>query len=136
MVKSTILYLGGLRCEAQHEPSKIKILTDAPVDNQGKGESFSPTDLVGVALGTCILTTIAIVAERDKITFANAAAEVTKEMIATPRRRIGRLNVTLRLPSAIPQDYRKKLEHVAHTCPVHQSLSPDIDMKIEFVYQD
>jgi putative redox protein len=136
MVKSTILYTGDLRCEAQHEPSKTKMVTDAPVDNQGKGESFSPTDLVGVALGSCILTTLAIVTARDQISFTHASAEVTKEMVATPRRRIGRLAVTLRLPAGIPHDYRKKLEHIAYTCPVHQSISSEIDMPIEFIYPD
>src|ERR1700689_1455565 len=86
MVKSNTVYSGGLHCEITHEPSRSKIETDAPKDNLGKGERFSPTDLVGAALGSCILTTMAIVAERDGISINGVTASVEKEMIVKPRR--------------------------------------------------
>lgn len=134
MVKSTAIYQGELHCEATHGPSGKVIETDAPVDNKGRGEAFSPTDLVGTALATCILTTMAIVAERDGVEFKNAKAEVEKHMTEVPKRRIGELRLKITLPSSIPQDYRKKIEHIAHACPVHRSLHPDVQVPVEFVY--
>lgn len=134
MVKSNAVYLGELHCEATHGPSKKMIETDAPVDNNGRGEAFSPTDLVGAALSTCILTTMAIVAQRDGVDFKNAKAEVEKHMVDTPKRRIGKLVLKITLPASIPQDYRKKIEHIAHACPVHRSLHPDIEIPVEFTY--
>src|SRR5580658_28180 len=110
MVKTLVVYTGQKHCELTHEPSHSQIETDAPKDNQGKGERFSPTDLVGAALGSCILTTIAIVAARDQVPFEGAQAEVEKEMVSNPRR-IGSLKVKLLLPKAIPAEYRAKLEH-------------------------
>lgn len=133
MVKSTTVYKGQLHCELTHGPSGSMIETDAPKDNNGKGERFSPTDLVGAALASCILTTMAIVADRDKVSFLNARAEVEKEMSANPRT-IAALRVTVTLPKSIPEDYRKKLEHIAHTCPVHRSLRADLDAPIKFIY--
>lgn len=135
MVKSTAIYQGELHCEATHGPSKKVIETDAPTDNKGRGEAFSPTDLVGAALSTCILTTMAIVAERDGVEFKSARAEVEKTMVDTPKRRIGKLALKITLPQSIPLDYRKKLEHIAHACPVHRSLHPDIDVPVEFIYE-
>lgn len=134
MVKSTAIYLGHLHCELTHGPSQSKIETDAPKDNNGRGEKFSPTDLVGAALTSCILTTMAMVAERDGHSLLNAKGEVEKEMNASPRK-IASLRVTLTLPKSIPEDYRKKLEHIAHTCPVHRSLSPDVQIPLTFIYQ-
>ena len=90
MVKMTAIYTGEKHCNATHEPSKTTLATDAPKDNQGRGESFSPTDLVATALGTCILTTMAIVAERDGISMINARMSVEKEMSAN---QIGRAHV-------------------------------------------
>ena len=133
MVKSYANYTGEKHCELTHEPSGARIETDAPKDNAGRGEAFSPTDLVGAALSSCILTTMAIVAERDGVAFAGAKAEVEKEMSANPRR-IARLGVKVTLPKALPEDYRRKLEHVAHTCPVHRSLHPDVQLPITFEY--
>lgn len=133
MVKMSIVYQGQLHCELTHEPSQSKIETDAPKDNQGKGERFSPTDLVGAALGSCILTTIAIVAERDGISIEGATAQVEKEMIAKPRR-IGSLTVSVRLPAALTANQRRKLEETAHHCPVHKSIHPDVQMPITFTY--
>ena len=134
MVKSTAIYQGELHCEVTHGPTGKKIETDAPADNKGKGEAFSPTDLVGAALSTCILTTMAIVAERDGVEFRNAKCDVEKEMTDVPKRRIGAFRLKITLPNSIPQDYRKKIEHIAHACPVHRSLHPDIQVPVEFVY--
>jgi putative redox protein len=128
-------YLGSLRCEATHGPSKSTLLTDAPTDNMGKGEQFSPTDLVATALGTCIVTTIAIVAKRRNIDLGAARFHVEKHMITEPARRIGRLPVTITLPALLDAETRTVLERAAHGCPVHKSLHPDIDAPILFVYE-
>lgn len=133
MVEMTGRYLGEKRCEATHGPSQSKIATDAPKDNNGRGEAFSPTDLVGTALATCILTTMAIVAERDGFDLRGSHYRVTKEMNPNPRK-IAVLSVTLHLPSSFAPEYRKKLEHIALTCPVHRSLHPDVQMPIEFLW--
>lgn len=135
MVKSTAIYLGDLHCESTHAPSGKTIETDAPVDNKGKGQAFSPTDLVGAALSTCILTTMAIVAERDGVEFKNAKAEIEKHMVDSPKRMIGKFVLKITLPKSIPQDYRAKIEHIAHACPVHRSLHPSINVPVEFVYE-
>jgi uncharacterized OsmC-like protein len=133
MVKSEAIYVGNLHCELMHGPSGSKIETDAPKDNNGRGEKYSPTDLVGAALISCILTTMAMVAERDQMPIKGARGEVEKEMSANPRK-IAALRVKITLSKAIPEDYRGKLEHIAHTCPVHRSLNPDIQAPITFVY--
>jgi putative redox protein len=127
-------YVGDLRCEATHKPSASTIRTDAPADNMGKGEAFSPTDLVATALGTCIVTIIAIVAQRRGLDIAGTSFGVEKHMATSPTRRIGRLPVTVRLPATLSAEDRTILEHAAHTCPVHKSLHPDIDAPISFVY--
>ncbi|MFM8270399.1 MAG: OsmC family protein [Pseudomonadota bacterium] len=134
MVKMQTTYSGGLHCELIHESSSSQIETDAPKDNLGKGERFSPTDLVGAALSSCILTTMAIVAERDGISLIGAKAEVVKEMITTPSRRIGSLNVRVQMPSTVPEADREKLERAAHACPVKKSIHPDIHADISFQY--
>lgn len=136
MVKMTAHYQGGLHCELRHESSGSRIETDAPKDNMGKGERFSPTDLVGAALASCALTTMAIVAERDGVSLVGAHAEVEKHMIAQPIRRIGALPLLITLPPGIPMDYRPKLERVALQCPVHHSLHPEVEAKIRFIYLD
>ena len=133
MVKMQATYLGEKHCKIEHEPSKTILETDAPKDNQGRGESFSPTDLVGAALGTCILTTIAIVAERDGVDVLNSKMYVEKEMSANPRK-IKSLKTVIELSASLPEDYRVKLEKTAHSCPVKLSLHPDVNMPIEFRY--
>lgn len=135
MVVITGTYTGDLRCEAVHGPSGTKIVTDAPVDNMGRGEAFSPTDLVATALGTCIVTTMAIVATRRGIDFSSATFRVEKHMALDPLRRIGRLPVTIRMSAAISEENRAVLERAAHTCPVHKSLHPDVEAPISFVYE-
>lgn len=133
MVEMTGIYRGEKHCDLTHSPSGSVISTDAPKDNNGRGEAFSPTDLMGAALGSCILTTIAIVAERDGKDVKGSSFTVTKEMNPNPRK-IASLKVELKLPAAIPQDYRSKLEHIAMTCPVHRSIHPDVLMPISFDY--
>lgn len=134
-----LVYEGHLRCAATHGPSGAALTTDAPVDNQGKGESFSPTDLVATALGACVMTIMGIVAERNQIDLTGTRIHVSKEMIQQPIRRIGRLPVTVTIPgdkaAKVAAVDRTKLETAARHCPVHQSLHPDIDSPIEFVWQ-
>ena|SRR5687768_3936950 len=134
MTQVTVRYLGDLHCEATHGPSKATLITDAPVDNQGKGEAFSPTDLVGTALGTCIVTIMGIMARRHNWDLSGTTATVTKEMATAPLRRIARLAVDIHVPHDLPPDVRQRLEAGAHTCPVHQSLHPDIDAPLRFSY--
>ena len=134
MVRIDVAYQGGLRCEAAHGPSGQTLITDAPVDNHGKGESFSPTDLVATALGTCIATIMGIVAEQDKIDLTGLRITVQKEMSAEPPRRIARLVTRIEMPKGLTEQQRAKLEKTAHTCPVHQTLQGKVDMPVEFVY--
>ncbi len=133
MVKSTALYQGKKHCELTHEPSGSKIETDAPKDNNGLGERFSPTDLMGAALASCALTTMAIFAERDGLSIEGAKAEVTKEMTDKPRK-IASLTLNITLPASLPEHERSKLEQIAQTCPVHRSLHPDVKIPMSFKY--
>jgi len=137
-VEIDLVYEGQLRCRATHGPSQSQLLTDAPVDNHGKGESFSPTDLVATALGACMTTLMGIVADRDKLDITGTTVHVVKEMIQEPVRRIGTLKVTIRVPAAkaalLSAEDRKKLETAAMHCPVHKSLHPDVRTPIEFRY--
>ena len=135
MVEISAIYKGDKNCELTHGPSGAKISTDAPRDNNGLGRMFSPTDLVGAALISCVLTTMAIVAERDGIEFTNATGKITKEMQPNPRR-IASLGMTIHMPAGLDASARKKLEHSAHACPVHKSLHPDTKIPIEFIYPD
>ncbi|HEX6885385.1 MAG TPA: OsmC family protein [Planctomycetota bacterium] len=132
MVTITMTYEGDLRTQATHGPSQTKLVTDAPVDNQGKGASFSPTDLVATALGTCMLTTMGIVAKRHGWALEGASATVEKHMVADPERRIGKLSVHLRLPGHLGEKERTILERTALTCPVHRSLSPKTEIPVSF----
>lgn len=132
MVKIHADYRGTLRCEAQHEPSSCKLITDAPVDNCGKGESFSPTDLVATALGTCMLTILGVVCDRRGWKLERASADVEKHMIADPIRRIERLEAVVRIAGDFDAPAREALEEAAVTCPVHKSVSPGIDIQVSF----
>ncbi len=134
MVAIQFEYQGDLHCRAIHGPSGSELNTDAPKDNQGRGESFSPTDLVATALGACMLTVMGIAARTLNIDIAGATATVEKEMTAAPPRRIERLTVRIRVPQSISAENRQKLERAAHTCPVHKSLHPDIQTPIEFTW--
>ncbi len=130
MVTTHIRYTGDLHCDAVHDTSGATLSTDAPVDNQGRGESFSPTDLVGVALGSCILTTMAIKAKSMGTDLGPATARVEKEMATTSPRRIARLAVHINVAQDFNEDDRKRLDAAAHACPVHKSLHPDVAMPI------
>ena len=132
MVQINIVYQGELRCEAVHEQSGTVLVTDAPKDNQGKGESFSPTDLVATALGSCILTVMGIAARTMQINLQGTKVSVSKEMVVKPVRRIGKLAVVVDVPLKLDEAQQQKLIDIAHTCPVHQSLHPDVQMPIEF----
>jgi putative redox protein len=135
-VQIDILYQGGLRCAAVHGPSKRTLETDAPVDNGGKGAAFSPTDLVATALGACMATIMGIVAQRHQLDIEGLKVQVSKEMVADPVRRIGALNTRLLFPPG--KGYsgadRARLEAAARTCPVKQSLHPEVKVTLEFVY--
>jgi putative redox protein len=133
MVTITASYEGDLCCTAVHGPSGAKLQTDAPKDNEGLGRFFSPTDLVATALGTCILTTMGIVARRHGIELKGARAKVEKHMQSSPRR-IARLPVELHVPGTFTPEQKKLLETTAHTCPVHKSLHPDIDATITITW--
>jgi putative redox protein len=131
---ATARYEGQLRTEATHVASGTIIQTDAPVDNHGRGEAFSPTDLVGTALGTCILTTMAIVAERHQIDLKGSTVSVKKMMSQDAPRRIAQLDVDLQLPASLSAADRALMERTAHTCPVALSLNPEIRQEVRFVY--
>src|SRR4051812_18212983 len=136
MVDIYIRYEGGLHCAAKHGPSGASLATDAPVDNHGRGESFSPTDLVATALGACMLTIMGIFAQRHSIDLNGTAVSVQKEMTNVPVRRIARLTTEIRVPLPSNHPHREALERAALTCPVHQSLHPDVEKPVRFVWQD
>lgn len=131
---ATARYEGHLRTEATHTASGTVIQTDAPVDNHGRGEAFSPTDLVGTALGTCILTTMAIVAERHQLDLVGSSFKMEKIMSSDAPRRIAQLTVELHLPASLGEHDRALMERTAHTCPVALSLNPEIKQEVRFVY--
>jgi putative redox protein len=133
MVTITVAYNGDLHCEAVHGPSSTTLATDAPLDNGGRAESFSPTDLVATALGTCMLTVMGLKARALEVDIAGASATIEKEMTGAPRR-IGKLTATVRMPRDLPQDIRRQLEQAAITCPVYQSLSEKTEKDVRFVW--
>lgn len=136
MVNMHISYDGQLRCTATHEPSGARINTDAPRDNHGRGEAFSPTDLVGAALASCMLTTMAIVAERKGIDLRGTTVTVGKEMATDPFRRISRLPVSFSSPFRPTEEQRQLLENTAHSCPVHRALDGKVEMPVVFKWGD
>jgi putative redox protein len=135
MVRMKGTYQGDLHTELVHEDSGARVETDAPKDNEGRGERFSPTDLVGAALASCMLTVMGIVARRHGWEMKGATAEVEKEMVAQPLRRIGRLGVRIAMPSGIAREARPVLERAALTCPVSQSVHPDVRVDVRFDWQ-
>lgn len=128
-------YEGNLKVRLTHVPSGTQIVTAAPVDNQGDGSSFSPTDLCATALGTCMVTVMGIFAREAGIPFADVSFSLEKHMRADPRR-IDRIPVTVHMPARLTPQQRRKLERVALGCPVYRSLNPDIEKPITFVYPD
>ena len=137
MVTSNVIYQGDLRTKATHLQSGNIILTDAPKDNHGKGEAFSPTDLVATALASCMLSVMGIVAKKEGITSIDGTTvEVTKVMLTEPRR-IGEIHVAITFPNNHYSDKEKKMyEHAALTCPVAKSLHPELKQVILFNWQD
>jgi putative redox protein len=136
MVPQSTIYLGELRCKATHGPSKVELVTDAPTDNQGRGESFSPTDIIVTAMVTCQLTTMGMVARRDHVNLNGTKVCAEKHMSAEGPRRIARMVIRMDYPAGIPHDYRAKLEDIARTCPVARSIHPDIRIDQTFSYPD
>lgn len=131
MVEIEVVYEGELHTSNRHGPSGAELATDAPVDNHGKGEAFAPTDLVATGLATCMLTVMGILAQRSGWRMEGTRARVEKHMASEPLRRIGRLVVELSFPAGIPAEAREPLEQAARTCPVKQSLHPDIEIELK-----
>lgn len=128
---SKVTYTGSLRTKCVHLRSGNDFITDAPVDNNGLGQAFSPTDTVATGLASCMLTVMGIKANGLELDLTDATAEVTKHMASDPRR-ISKIEVKLSLPGSVSDKNRKILEHTANTCPVHQSLHPGIEKVISF----
>lgn len=130
---SQIIYKGALRTEAKHLQSGTVIETDAPVDNQGKGERFSPTDLLATSLGNCMLTIMGIKARDMNVNLDGTIVDITKIMKAEPRR-VGGIKVVFHFPESLQVDDKQKkiLENAAHTCPVAKSIHPDIEQEVTF----
>jgi putative redox protein len=139
-VEMEVLFRGGLRCEAVHGPSNVSLCTDAPRDNQGEGTSFSPTDLVGAALGTCMVTIMAIAARQHALDIEGTTVKVSKEMVAQPLRRIGRLVTEIHIPARqaarLDLHARQLLVAAAETCPVKASLHPAVECVLTFVFEE
>ncbi|MBW7848458.1 MAG: OsmC family protein [Bacteroidales bacterium] len=136
MANFEIIYTTGLRTEMTHLASGTKVLTDAPIDNQGKGELFSPTDLASASLASCMLTIMGIAAREHGFNIDGTKALVTKEMKSEPRR-IGRIIVELYFPhNTYSQKQKKILEHISKTCPVALSLHPDLKQEVKLIYLD
>lgn len=128
-------YTGDLKMELRHGPSGQPLTTSAPRDNLGDGSSYSPTDLLAASLGSCMVTTMAIVARRENIPFERAEFVLEKHMTAAPPRRVDALPVTIRLPASLSPEQREKLEAAARGCPVHRSLLPEIQRDVQFIYE-
>ena len=127
-------YLGDLHVRAVHGPSGHVIVTDAPVDNQGKGEGFSPTDLAATAMATCFLTILGIHARNTGLDLRGARASVAKHMTTTPPRRIAKLEATIHMPAGVAEDLRERLIRAANACPVKQSLHPDVEIALVWIW--
>jgi putative redox protein len=136
MVRIDVEYQGDLRCAARHVPSGRELVTDAPTDNHGKGESFSPTDLVATALATCMATIMGIFAQRHEIDLGGMKLSVTKEMTASAPRRIARLAVDIWVPCPANHPHKESLERAALACPVHHSLHPEVAKPVVFHWQE
>ncbi|MFM2171489.1 MAG: hypothetical protein RI957_1718 [Verrucomicrobiota bacterium] len=134
MVEIRIDYEGQLHCSALHVPSGNTLVTDAPVDNNGRGEAFSPTDLVASALGACMATVMGIVAQRKEIDLAGMKIIVHKHMSADAPRRIVSLPVAITMPIAADHPALPLLQAAIHGCPVHNSLHPDIQVDITWSF--
>ncbi len=132
---SKVEYLGDLRTQNTHLSSGDSYRTDAPTDNHGKGEAFSPTDTVATALGNCILTTLGIKLGAEDLQLVGATVDITKTMAAHPRR-ISKIDALVHFPKDYDQKTKRILEHTARHCPVINSLHPDIELNISFTYKN
>jgi len=137
MVEISLRYDGNFRCESVHGPSGAKLPTDAPKDNLGQGEAFSPTDLTATSLPACMLTTMAILAEKNAWTvdLSGVTAKVRKHMTAEPPRRIAKLEVDVFLPLPATHPDRDAVEHAGLTCPVYLSLHPEVAKAVVFHWE-
>ncbi len=136
MVTIHVSYGGELRCTATHTPSTATLQTDAPKDNQGRGETFSPTDLVATALATCAMTIMGIAARREGFSIDGSSCHIEKHMTADPPRRIGSLPLHFKINANLDATQRKALEDAARSCPVALSIHPEIDAPVTFSYPD
>lgn len=136
MVEINTTYEGGLHCRAVHKPSGKSFETDAPVDNKGKGENFSPTDLLAASLAVCYLTTMGISAQERGIDMKGTTCRIEKHMSTDPPRRVAKLVAEIIFPAGIPFDKRGILEAVALHCPVAKSIHPDIDVDLNLHFPD
>ncbi len=136
MVEINVEYEGNLRCRAIHGPSGCELSTDAPKDNEGLGQSFSPTDLVATALGSCVATIMGIYARRHDLDLTGVKVHVEKHMSADMPRRIVRLPVTIHVPIQLSDRHKTAMENAAGHCPVHQSIRADIDAPLVFKYAE
>ena len=132
---ASIIYSGDLRCQATHLQSGTEIQTDAPSDNQGKGQRFSPTDLTCVSLATCMITTMAIKSTGMDVDLKGTTIEVTKHMLSDPRR-IGKIELLVKFASSDKpsEKDREYLEMIGNTCPVAKSIHPDIEVRTEYIW--
>ncbi len=135
MVEIKLSYEGDLHCSATHGPSGNTLVTDAPLDNNGLGQAFSPTDLLATALGSCMATVIGILARRREIAVEGMVVTVRKFMSEDPPRRVKRLELDLTIPLPASHPDRKLLENAAHGCPVHHSIHPDIEVVMNWIWQ-
>ncbi|MEB3200053.1 MAG: OsmC family protein [Synechococcaceae cyanobacterium] len=133
MTTITSRYLGQLRCSSVHGPSGSELLTDAPADNQGRGEAFSPTDLLATALGTCVLTILGIVAERHGLTLEDSEVRVEKTMTTTAPRRVALLEAWITLPAGLRADEFELLRRAGEACPVKVSLEGSVPMQLHWL---
>ena len=136
MVEIKLTYEGDLHCSATHTPSGNTLVTDAPLDNNGRGQAFSPTDLLATALGSCMATVIGILARRKEIAVEGMAVTVRKFMSDDQPRRVKRLELDLKMPLPASHPDRKLLESAARGCPVHHSIHPDIEVVMNWIWRE
>ncbi len=133
-IKISCEYLGDLRVRAVHSTSGAEIITDAPVDNQGQGRSFSPTDLAAASVATCMITIIGIQAKSIPLDLTGLKVEIEKHMTKTPPRRIAQLDVKIMMPAGIPEELRPRLIRAAEACPVKQSFRDDTVINLQWIW--
>ena len=136
MVELFVEYLGDLHCKVKHGPSGQEFFTDAPVDNQGKGEFISPTDMLGAASASCITTIMGIVARNNNIDIVGLKVKVMKEMTNVPFRRVKKLTMEFTFPKSLNTKEYKLMENVVKTCPVTRSISPEVEIDTKFYFEN